>query len=218
VRVVTRDDYVSAAAAYYEGKLALFGTTPGGVDWNSEASQRLRFDQLFRAVSPAWPSSIASVNDYGCGYGALSGYLEDRGFAGEYRGYDASSKMIEAAERLHGETRHRRFASDRQALPPADLTVASGIFNVKLHASDDSWLAYVLETISDLAAVSRRAFAFNVLTSYSDPERRRPDLFYADPRVLFDHCKTLSPFVALLHDYPLYEFTIGVFLGGPNQR
>ena len=214
---MTRDDYIAAAAAYYEGKLALFGTTPGGVDWNSEASQRLRFDQLFRAVSPAWPSSIASVNDYGCGYGALSNYLENAGFSGEYHGYDASSKMIEAAERLHGETRQRHFTSDRGELGPADLTVASGIFNVKLHASDDSWLEYTLQTIADLAAVSRRAFVFNVLTTYSDVERRRPDLFYADPRRLFDYCKTLSPFVALLHDYPLYEFTIGVFLGGPNQ-
>jgi hypothetical protein len=34
-------------------------------------------------------------------------------------------------------------------------------------------------------------------------------LYYADPRVLFDHCKTrYSKNVALLHDYGLYEFTI----------
>jgi len=76
----------------------------------------------------------------------------------------------------------------------------------------------MLATIADLVAVSRRAIAFNVLTSYSDPARRRADLFYADPVRLFEHCKTLSPFVALLHDYPLYEFTIGVFLNGPNEK
>ena len=40
-------------------------------------------------------------------------------------------------------------------------------------------------------------------------ERHQADLFYADPLHLFDRCKrTYSRFVTLLHDYPLYEFTI----------
>ena len=47
------------------------------------------------------------------------------------------------------------------------------------------------------------------VTSYSDPEFMRPDLYYADPRFLFDYCKRkLSRHVALLHDYGLYEFTV----------
>jgi hypothetical protein len=37
----------------------------------------------------------------------------------------------------------------------------------------------------------------------------RDDLFYADPLALFEHCRTrFSRRVALLHDYPLYEFTL----------
>ena len=57
--------------------------------------------------------------------------------------------------------------------------------------------------------VSLKGFAFNVLTLYSDVEKRRFDLHYADPLALFDHCKRYySRFVTLLHDYPLYEFTI----------
>jgi hypothetical protein len=44
---------------------------------------------------------------------------------------------------------------------------------------------------------------------YSDPERMRAHLYYADPCRLFDHCKRrYSRHVALLHDYGLYEFTI----------
>jgi hypothetical protein len=58
-------------------------------------------------------------------------------------------------------------------------------------------------------SLSRAGFAFNALTKYSDAEFMRPDLYYADPLFLFDHCKCrYSKFVALLHDYPLYEFTI----------
>jgi hypothetical protein len=87
--------------------------------------------------------------------------------------------------------------------------VASGIFNVKLDTPEETWREYVLETLERLSRLASRGFAFNVLSLYSDPERRRPDLFYADPLFLFDHCKTrFAREVALLHDYPLYEFTL----------
>ncbi|HAW53355.1 MAG TPA: SAM-dependent methyltransferase, partial [Flavobacteriales bacterium] len=43
----------------------------------------------------------------------------------------------------------------------------------------------------------------------SDPDRKRPDLYYGDPCFFFDYCKrNFSRNVALLHDYNLYDFTI----------
>ena len=54
-------------------------------------------------------------------------------------------------------------------------------------------------------------FAFNCLTSYSDPERMQPYLYYSDPLRLFDHCKRrYARDVALWHDYGAYEFMIVV--------
>jgi hypothetical protein len=48
-----------------------------------------------------------------------------------------------------------------------------------------------------------------MLSTYSDPEKRRDDLFYADPCEMFDLCKRrFATRVALLHDYPLFEFTV----------
>ncbi len=86
--------------------------------------------------------------------------------------------------------------------------MASGIFNVRLQTPEDDWKAYVLGTVDRLANLARRGFAFNCLTSYSDADRMRPDLYYADPCALFDYCKRrFARNVALLHDYDLYEFT-----------
>ena len=83
------------------------------------------------------------------------------------------------------------------------------MLNVKQGAGEPEWTAYARDTIADLAALGTRGFAFNALTLYSDADKRRPDLYYADPLALFDHCKrAYSRFVTLLHDYPLYEFTI----------
>jgi hypothetical protein len=87
--------------------------------------------------------------------------------------------------------------------------VASGIFSVRLDADDFSWRSHIEKTLRLLDSKSRYGFAFNCLTSYSDAERMRDYLYYADPCYFFDFCKrNFSRDVALLHDYGLYEFTI----------
>jgi hypothetical protein len=70
-----------------------------------------------------------------------------------------------------------------------------------------------MDAIDRMASLSRRGFAFNMLTSYSDPARMRDDLYYGDPCRMFDLCKRkYSRNVALLHDYGIYDFTILVRL------
>ena len=203
---MSSSEILSSVNKYYSGRVKEFGATPRGVDWNSSESQVLRFDRLLAVVDSSEPFSII---DYGCGYGALVDHLEMQGRTFEYRGFDISESMIESAKAQHGARKYCEFVSDLSRLRPADYAVASGIFNVRLQTPDDAWLKYMLETIDTMARLSTRGFAFNVLTLYSDPEKRRPDLYYADPLFLFDHCKrNISRFVSLLHDYPLYEFTL----------
>jgi SAM-dependent methyltransferase len=192
--------------SYYSEKIAVHGATARGVDWNSPDSQRLRFVQLLKLTDHSQPFTI---NDYGCGYGALADYLKGEGYAFQYWGFDISPPMIAKAAKLHAGMRELTFLSKKHDLNEADYTVASGIFNVKLRAPSTEWESYVLRTLETISRLSKRGFAFNVLTKYSDPELRRPDLYYADPLFFFDYCKTkFSRFVSLIHDYPLYEFTI----------
>ena len=208
-------DLLRKTQQYYDARLAEHGPTPRGVDWNSEDSQRLRFRELTTLVKD---DPDASILDYGCGYGALRAYLRERGHRGRYVGFDISQSMIDAA-RAGAADGAARFTTERGALERVDYTLASGIFNVKQAAPDEEWRQYVLETISDLSALSVRGFAFNALSSYSDSDRRRADLYYADPLELFDHCKRrMSRFVSLLHDTALYEFTILVRLSPDDTR
>jgi hypothetical protein len=203
-------DITKQVERYYSAKLSEHGPTARGVDWSSSTSQELRFEQLIKVCDPSRPFTI---NDYGCGYGALLDSLSRLGVGVRYTGFDLSDAMTAEGERLYGARGDCRFTSDPDDLEPADFTVASGIFNVRLAIDDESWHAYVLETIDVLAGLSRRGFAFNMLTGYSDPERMRADLYYADPARYFDHCMRRFPRrVALLHDYGLYEFTILVRL------
>jgi SAM-dependent methyltransferase len=197
---------LDAVQRYYSGKIAEHGPTPRGVDWNDQASQEVRFEQLLNLCDLETPFTI---NDYGCGYGALALYLAERGIRFRYTGFDISERMLEQARDLLDGVDECRFVTEDEQLETVDYTVASGIFNVRLDAADDAWERHVFATLERLDQLSTCGFAFNMLTSYSDPERMRPDLYYADPREMFDHCKrTFSRWVALLHDYGLYEFTI----------
>lgn len=193
-------------ARYYASKLEEHGTTAGGVDWNGEAGQTLRFDQLLRIVDVA---GRFSINDLGCGYGALLDYLDARGIEVAYTGIDVSAEMARAGARRFEGRADADFICAARLNREADYSVASGIFNVRLEWSDAEWRDYIEATLDLLDAASRRGFSFNCLTSYSDASKMRDELYYADPCALFDLCKRrYSKSVALLHDYGLYEFTI----------
>jgi len=192
---------------YYSGKFAEHGATAAGADWNSAESQELRFSQLLRVVEPR--DDEFSLVDYGCGYGALVAFLDAKRLRYSYQGFDLSTPMLEHARQEYGGRPDRQFTSDATTLRPADFAIASGVFNVRLSVDDDRWLAYVIEKIDRLNELGTRGFGFNMLTSYSDPERMRHDLYYGDPCLFFDRCKReYARNVALLHDYDLYEFTI----------
>jgi len=202
------DRLLSNVEQYYTAKLAEHGARAQGVDWSSESSQLLRFEKLLTVCDLSVPFSLI---DYGCGYGALLPFLRERRAAVQYAGLDVSEAMITAARRLHGEGTDIRFLTDESRLDQADFCVASGIFNVKLEASEADWEEYIFATVDRIAALSTKGFAFNMLTSYSDNDRRRPYLYYGNPAYWFDVCKRHhSRFVTLYHDYPLWEFTLVV--------
>lgn len=193
-------------AEYYSAKLGEYGVSPRGVDWNSEESQQLRFAQLSKIIQL---EQGFSINDLGCGYGALFDYLSDhwRGFT--YTGCDVSADMVWAAKERLGANFNARFYVGSESPEVADYGVASGIFNVRLGRSDSEWHEYLVATLDVLDRTSRSGFAFNCLTSWSDADRMQDYLYYADPAALFDLCKRrYSRHVALLHDYGLYEFTM----------
>jgi SAM-dependent methyltransferase len=198
---------------YFEERLTSHGATAQGVDWNSETAQELRFSQLIKVIPPAQPFSLL---DYGCGYGALAGYLLRLGYPMEkYWGFDMLDSMVIKAREGYKETPQCIFTAQVNELEQVDYSIASGIFNLKLEASFDGWTEYVVSELHKINDLSRKGFSFNMLTKYSDAEYMRPHLYYADACFLFDYCKRhFARNVALLHDYEAYDFTIIVRKGG----
>ena len=107
-------------SGYYTGTLSAHGATPRGVDWSCKPTQELRFVQLLKLCPFDAPFSL---NDLGCGYGALRGFLRQRHrvVPVDYLGINLSPFMIEAARRRWGRlprTRPRRSAGSRPGSRP----------------------------------------------------------------------------------------------------
>ena len=192
----------------YENSLADHGVTSKGVGWKDTISQFLRFEKLIQIFEGQKLNEPISINDLGCGYGAMFHYLDALPTIAlaRYNGYDISDEMLRAARESVPDDRAAFINSPKLTLQ-ADYTLVSGTFNVKLQASNEEWTEYVKESLVNLSDYSTRGFAFNLLTTYVD--WKQENLFYADPFLFFDFCKrNISRYVSLLHDYPLYEWTI----------
>lgn len=198
---------LSRISELYSDNLERNGAVSTAVGWNTPESQRLRFEKLTSVVETG--TGPFSVNDYGCGYGAHLDHLLGQNMeVSAYHGYDLSAKMLDTARSrmgsFQGELDLRQSASlDTEA----DYTFVSGTFNVRFDATEEQWKQFILDKLDEMHRLSRKGFAFNLLSTYV--EWQEPHLFYGDPLFWFDHCKrNYSRQVALLHDYPLYEWTI----------
>lgn len=195
---------------YYSEKLNKYGPTPHGVDWNSEIAQTFRFLQFAKQLPN--PGEKFSLCDFGCGYGAFYDYIHTSYLNLDYTGYDINENMIAAAhKKFHDPGSKLKFISIIDSDQIFDYTISSGVFNIKMNIANEEWIEHIKSTLSFINSITTNTFAFNILSSYSDEDKRKSNLFYADPSFWFDYCKNnFSKNVALLHDYGFYEFLMVV--------
>lgn len=180
------------------------------VGWRDRHAQHTRFEQFVRAIRHPADSSF-DVADIGCGLGDLLPFLRANGFRGlRYRGYDIVPSMITRAAAYHDDPNAAfRWIKDVGEVEQTDYCFASGVFNAKLGHGDEEWWEHVQTCVREMAARSSHAAAFNMLSTFSDEERREASLYYANPCRVFDWCKReITRDVALFHDYGQWDFTI----------
>ncbi len=191
-----------AIVTLYSERLRRLGRSHRTVGWGSAADQELRFEQLFRGTDPRG----GRVLDLGCGLGDLVPFLDARtGGDYEYLGVDLAPDLVVAAEDAYGGPRRRFVVGDIGDLVLAESfshVVCSGALSFRIVDNE----AVARRTI---AAAFQRAdvlTAFNFLTSYADFQLEKN--FHYSPEEMFRYARTLTPRVALYHDYPLWEFTL----------
>jgi SAM-dependent methyltransferase len=195
-------------ASYYTQCARRHGSTPRGVDWTSLASQQLRFVQLMKVCSDA---RAFSLNDLGCGYGALVAYLGQRHADAtiDYLGIDVAPTMVRRARGVCAGKRWASFVIGHTAPRVADYSVASGIFNVQRGLPTAHWERFVAATLDHLNATSRVGFAVNFMRAPDNPARAHPMLYQPPAGQWVAYCTTrLGAQVTLLENYGQPEVTL----------
>jgi SAM-dependent methyltransferase len=196
-------------AKFYDDAIVRNGPVAQGVNWGDAHKHALRFAYLSEILKDE--RGPISVADVGCGYGALYDYLREQGHQlREYAGYDVAPKMVKCArERLAGVTGASVIQGaiiDREV----DYAFASGTFNVRLGQDNAAWRNMIEDTLDNMHSRSRKGFAFNLMTDRVDWQNE--NLYYANSGEFLDRCLArYSRNVRLLHDMPLYEWTMLVF-------
>ena len=198
-------------AVYFSAALLTYGAQPRGVFWRDTEGQRLRFEHLIGILDEDDWGRDLSINDLGCGYGAMFDFLADLPFMkdGHYRGYDITEKMVECCRQRITDPR-ASFELSPRATKVADYSFVSGTYNMRLDIPDEAWLDYIQRSLLDLATMSRKGLAFNMLAA--DRSKRPQNTLYSPhPEPLYDFClRAISPHVTLVIDYPLAEWTIWI--------
>ena len=176
------------------------------VGWGSAESQELRFSVL----SQIGISGTDSILDVGCGLGDFYLYLRSKGHQPtRYVGIDICEDFVLHC-RSHLDSDRTRFLTgtlDQQGRElTADFVVLSGSLNLKLRNNYD----VARETLKEMMVRAHKGVAANFLTSYVDFMHDKD--FHYSPEQIFKMCRQIASKVVLRHDYPLYEFTVYLYV------
>ena len=199
-------EFISRAYTY---RINECGPVANGVFWKDADGQILRLELLLQTVAPEDLNGPITINDLGCGYGALFDLVKSEPMmrGGRYIGYDISPEMIATAKAQYNDAR-ATFIVSPVATEVADYSFVSGTYNMSMGANAALWTYYIKTSLEMLWKKTAKTLAFNLLDA-TEPHKL-DDLFYADRRTFLEHALTLSPEVEIIDDYPLNEFTIVV--------
>jgi len=188
-------------ASIYNLRFDKHGRDIKTLGWGSESSQRLRFEVLLQGLKPKGKTIL----DVGCGLGDLIPFLEDcTGGDFSYIGIDIADKLVDNARLMHGEKKTKFYVGDIFSikLPSVDISVLSGALSCKVHGIEH----YALETMNQMYSLSKETACLNFMTKYVDFELEKNQHYW--PEQVFAHAKKICKNVRLIHDYPMFEFTI----------
>ncbi len=192
----------------YRSRWLEFGYQPRTLGWNKDC-QWVRFEAMLEGLRD---EDMGSIIDFGCGFGDLLGYLRGKGWRGRYIGVDLVPELIEAARHLYqGESAAEFVCHDLQTFAPpvaCDMAVAIGVFNHRLHQDN---LAFVRDAIARMWQLTAKVVVCDFLSTSSDPDRRQENLFYADPREMYELAAGYSRRVMIHHAYMPFEFQVKIW-------
>jgi SAM-dependent methyltransferase len=191
----------SALLKRYSDRLAQHGATIAALGW-TKPKHTLRYLVLLEYWLTSAPAQPLRVLDFGCGFGDLLGYAQDRGMSIAYTGLDINPDLIRVAQERYPTGRFLCMDLFEQAFDEKfDVVVSSGVHNYRL--SDNS--AFLERSFALFDRFSSLGFAANFLSNRVN--FRNEQNHYSAPEDILALALRYSPRVTLRHDYMPFEFT-----------
>jgi SAM-dependent methyltransferase len=172
------------------------------VGWSSRDTQLIRFKILTEIAD----LDFTNILDIGCGVGDLYPYLNEKFVNFSYQGIDIHPKMIKMAKEKFPDANFQNLEL-KDITDKYDYSFVSGAFNLMVTNN----YRYLADQINYMAKISKKGFAFNLLSSYVGKEFMYQQLFYYDPCEVLKLCKNNFERVILRHDYLDNDFTIYIY-------
>ena len=190
----------------YDERLRLFGPTTKALGWRDRWQQELRFAVL----AEIGDLRGASVLDVGCGFGDLYRFLVGRDLTIQYTGVDINPNLLTIARQRNPQCvfEERNLLQNRYEAGQFDYVFGSGLFNAALENNE----SFAREMLVEMFRISRYGVSVNLMSTYVDYQEDH--LHYYKPEEYFQLGRSMTKYVVLRHDYPLYEFTL-YFLKNP---
>lgn len=189
---------------FYNNRFIESGDNINSVGWKSKQDQFLRFEILLRGFDLHNKSFL----DVGCGLGGFIDFLNFKKIKGyKYLGIDISNNLLDFAKLKYQKNKNVEFRLgeilEMNFLKRKfDFVIASGAFSYNSLNMD----VYAIKSIKKMFLISDIACSANFLSSYSDFQLKKNKHY--SPELIFSKSKEITKKVTLIHDYPLYEFTI----------
>jgi SAM-dependent methyltransferase len=192
----------------YRDRYAKFGYDRRTLGWDKDC-QQVRFQAALEGLRD---EDYTSVLDVGCGFGDLLAYLRNADWRGRYTGIDLVPELLSEARSRHAGDANATFedvdasagAYERQS----SLAVALGVFNHRLHQDNREFIAATLDA---MWRSSTRVVVCDFLSDSAEQDKRRDDLYYANPSEILALARRYSRRVALHHAYMPFEFHVKIW-------
>jgi len=204
------NEALEALGKNFDERVKKYGDSPQASEHTDLENQVRRMETLVDfELDPE-----STVLDFGCGNGHLLEFLRaERGYRGEYTGFDISKEMIDLCQAKHPDAQFElRNILENPTYQKFDYIFICGTFNDLIGNND----LILKESLKRLIKNTNKAICFNLLSRYVDYFDSH--LYYFDPGDIFKFCKEeLSPKVSLFHDYEMkqgivpYEFSVRVY-------
>lgn len=194
---------VEKIVAAYEARLAEHGFDVEALKSGGHGKQFARHS----LHANLFDLSGRSVLDVGCGIGMFYRFLRNRGVPfGDYTGIDIVEPFLDYDRRMYPEARFLTFDIGSDPVEPLkpDVVFMSQIFNARYAEADNE--AFAKHVVERFFKGAREGLVVDFMSSYVD--YREQEHHYFLPEAMLTFAKSLTPYVALHHDYLRFEFTL----------